>query len=494
MANERLNPARGEGGPRHSNPNLLHNWYFGNPVNRNGLKEYAGGSNVYTIDGWILDNVNQTLSIVDGGVLINSGTDGAFEQFLDTYGYEKLAGRAMTVTAISEQGELLTATGTVPGEKPSTNTLIASNLLANKYRVQLRWNNRFVFVLQTLAGSNIKFVAAKLELGDTQTLAQLENGVWVLNEIPDYAEQYAICEQYSPITGEFVGSQHCNRNLLDNWYFVGGGSQQGGGQFPINQRGQTEYLTNTYTFDRWFNGRVQTKIQDDGIKFSLQSNKANGYLAQRLEVDSAPAGKTVTFSALGDNTLYILTGVFPKKGDPQITTGYGKYGNIQLALGNLANENFPIVQIWLNNNDEHKLQAVKLEEGSVQTLAHKEGDTWVLNEVPDYGQELAKCQRYQYLVKSGVISPARTFGSDATKAVVFIQTPVPMRANPTISVGGNDSVSCWSTKQIKGTISKSGTVTGSGVSAQITLSDTSIGTAHNAVMDIADDMLLDANL
>lgn len=28
------------------------------------------------------------------------------------------------------------------------------------------------------------------------------------------------------------------RNLLDNWYFVGGGSQQGGGQFPINQRGK----------------------------------------------------------------------------------------------------------------------------------------------------------------------------------------------------------------------------------------------------------------
>lgn len=34
-----------------------------------------------------------------------------------------------------------------------------------------------------------------------------------------------------------------NRNLLDNWYFVGGGSQQGGGQFPINQRGETSYST-----------------------------------------------------------------------------------------------------------------------------------------------------------------------------------------------------------------------------------------------------------
>ena len=29
---------------------------------------------------------------------------------------------------------------------------------------------------------------------------------------------------------------YSNENLLDNWYFAGGGSQQGGGQFPINQR------------------------------------------------------------------------------------------------------------------------------------------------------------------------------------------------------------------------------------------------------------------
>ena len=28
-----------------------------------------------------------------------------------------------------------------------------------------------------------------------------------------------------------------NRNLLDNWYFVGGGSQQGGELLPINQQG-----------------------------------------------------------------------------------------------------------------------------------------------------------------------------------------------------------------------------------------------------------------
>ena len=42
--------------------------------------------------------------------------------------------------------------------------------------------------------------------------------------------------------------------------------------------------------------------------------------------------------------------------------------------------------------------AVKLEHGSEQTLAHNEGTEenpfWVLNEIPDYGEELRKCQRY----------------------------------------------------------------------------------------------------
>jgi hypothetical protein len=33
------------------------------------------------------------------------------------------------------------------------------------------------------------------------------------------------------------------RNLLDNACFVGGGSQQGGKQLPINSRGLTQYST-----------------------------------------------------------------------------------------------------------------------------------------------------------------------------------------------------------------------------------------------------------
>ena len=42
-----------------------------------------------------------------------------------------------------------------------------------------------------------------------------------------------------------------NPNLLDNAIFVGGGSQQGGGQLPINQQGQTSYNSTGNIIDRW---------------------------------------------------------------------------------------------------------------------------------------------------------------------------------------------------------------------------------------------------
>ena len=71
----------------------------------------------------------------------------------------------------------------------------------------------------------------------------------------------------------------------------------------------------------------------------------------------------------------------------------------------------------LSANDEIKaiqIQAVKLELGSEQTLAHNEGTeenpVWVLNEIPDYGEELRKCQRYYQLFRTESLRP--TYGED----------------------------------------------------------------------------------
>ena len=50
--------------PQLSNPNLLDNWYFGNPVNQRGQTEYnTGVPTIYTIDRWLSRNA-------DGSVVV----------------------------------------------------------------------------------------------------------------------------------------------------------------------------------------------------------------------------------------------------------------------------------------------------------------------------------------------------------------------------------------------------------------------------------------
>lgn len=78
-----------------------------------------------------------------------------------------------------------------------------------------------------------------------------------------------------------------------------------------------------------------------------------------------------------------------------------------------------------------KIVAVKLELGDTQTLAHWDGSKWVLNEIPDYGEELAKCQRYQIVLdRIRVKHNNLTSTTDILQPIVF---PATMRISPGIS-------------------------------------------------------------
>lgn len=84
-------------------------------------------------------------------------------------------------------------------------------------------------------------------------------------------------------------------------------------------------------------------------------------------------------------------------------------------------------------------EAAKLEFGSESTLAHKEGDTWVLNDPPpNPALELAKCQRYFARIAPGTIEgtcsmPLGSTNIGATEHINFLTVvPVPMRAIPTM--------------------------------------------------------------
>ena len=132
-------------------PNLLDNWYFGNPVNQRGQTSYSNAG--YTIDRWKL--TSGSVEVVSGGITLN----GTLVQILETS-----IGQTVTVSALLSDGTMITPT----------------------------YNDTTMTFTLTATGQTIK--AVKLELGSGQTLAHQENGVLVLNEIPNYEEHLIRCK------------------------------------------------------------------------------------------------------------------------------------------------------------------------------------------------------------------------------------------------------------------------------------------------------------
>ena len=101
-------------------------------------------------------------------------------------------------------------------------------------------------------------------------------------------------------------------------------------------------------------------------------------IAQTLNNPEWLGGKNLTASVLsGDGTLYFGT----------ITRENGVLQNITTNLRFLSNGIFEILDSLSTT-----FVAVKLELGTEQTLAHQENGVWVLNEIPDYEEELIRCK------------------------------------------------------------------------------------------------------
>ena len=210
--------------------------------------------------------------------------------------------------------------------------------------------------------------------------------------------------------------QFCNRNLLDNWYFAN----------SVNQKGQMEYTGSGYTIDRWRSYGTKVSINDGYISLSTEGNPT---FCQKSELDLYD--KTLTFSVLlANGSLCTGTGILASDTAWKNTTLY-EDSSIKLWLQN-SNPLFNTA-IDIKGNTPVDLVAAKLEFGSSQTLAHKEGSKWVLNEIPDYATELAKCQRYFYKTQGAFeyrgIAINQWYMNNGT-----IELPVSMRIKPTCKV------------------------------------------------------------
>ena len=178
-----------------------------------------------------------------------------------------------------------------------------------------------------------------------------------------------------------LAPQLSNPNLLDNWYFA----------HPVNQRNVSGTIdTVGYFLDRW-------KLVSGSVTIGSNGITLNGTIVQILET---AVGTDVTASAL--TTEGVVVASYDNNSKTISLTGTGQ-----------------------------TFVAAKLELGSQQTLAHQDADgNWVLNEIPDYGEQLARCQRYQlYLSNNSCLG----YAEDAGLMYLFVPIPVTMRSAPVFS-------------------------------------------------------------
>jgi hypothetical protein len=203
---------------RLGNRNLLDNWYFPNPINQRGQTIYNESGNVYTIDRWIKRNA-VTVSPQTDGLHLTYADDTQLKGLNQPFtgvDIQQLVGKTVTVSVLVKDVNFPTATSSYPvfGLFSSpynfahsfgvVTGIIRGNGLWSATRVVTESALDYAFLNFTLCYSrefpgSITVVAAKLEVGESQTLAHLVNGEWQLNDIPGYAEELAKCQRYFQI-------------------------------------------------------------------------------------------------------------------------------------------------------------------------------------------------------------------------------------------------------------------------------------------------------
>ena len=253
-------------------------------------------------------------------------------------------------------------------------------------------------------------------------------------------------------------------NLLDNAYFVGGGSQQGGEQLPVNQIGATSWSTAGNVFDRWeisplSSGPVGTlDLEPDGAYLS-NTTGTSLYFNQIVPaaVSKRLAGKTVTLSFLATE----LSGNWGIGERGQTSPVFSSAGLLSVTF--VWNDSISVkrVQMWpiSRNPGTAKVVAAKLEEGEGQTLAYKDSTgAWKLLPQPDmdYGTQLLKCQRYLWassVSANGYSVLGHSIALNATTAYLLVDLPVtPRKVVPNIAADISTSLYIRNTSSISGAV------------------------------------------
>ena len=184
-----------------TNPNLLDNWFFGNPVNQRGQVEYTGTG--YMVDRWIQGfDGTLTSTLTDDGIKIVAGNDGTyknFEQILPYVPTNTTFTMSFLVDNFASISQIYTGFSTSQFD-------IRDNLITWTFKTGVSISGAKSIGIQVKVGKTVTIKAAKLELGDTQTLAHKDSsGNWILNEIPDFREQLRRCQRFARAYKRLLG-------------------------------------------------------------------------------------------------------------------------------------------------------------------------------------------------------------------------------------------------------------------------------------------------
>ena len=237
---------------------------------------------------------------------------------------------------------------------------------------------------------------------------------------------------YTPAMVDAVPVVGKGENLLINSYFKGGGSQQGGGQLPINASSQAALTGAGYICAGWYQryGSPTTTLTANGIK--SEGNSGGSAIMQNFENGGAAlSGQPLTLSALFQNAglVWGSCAAFDPTKSLRVDGRNGGSFTYDTKTSGFPNQ---IADIRIPQNDY--LIAARLEYGDTQTLARQVNGQWVLNDPPpDYQTELKKCQFYQQVIRNADANAPRcvAMGMTTTNSgtTVFPLSLSPMRVN-----------------------------------------------------------------
>lgn len=242
-----------------SNPNMLDNWYFVDPVNQRG----AGGTITaagYFIDRWKL--VSGSVQITSGGLVLN----GTIVQILET---DPIG--ALTATALTASG-----------------VMAASYDAAGK--------------TFSVSATGQTIVAAKLEFGSVQTLVHQDvDGSWELNALPpNKALELAKCQRYQAVYG-YQNESFNNSTYIAIGYALSGNIVRLFMDTPVPLRGKP--AVKITGFQILSNKSMRAQITSINVLWPPAQNKIE--LQAEVSSGQITPGDIVFLESYGGSTLII---------------------------------------------------------------------------------------------------------------------------------------------------------------------------------------------